>query len=207
MLVIPTQAVENSYVPTPGMVSYSIFGLFMLEDWQIDLHPQTSSCPSCLVTLSRCSHHGWWMGALSASPIGTPFPLKREIHWKCLLVIMGALSSMASSTSTHMLRTNIPLLSPWLLALPFLTSLQKHLPPNLASTHWYCMLLWGFGLSSLFHGGNLAPWSFLFSMMASAMAWWPFSTALTIVSTWASLLAQLTGLSKWNTTSPTSSKI
>ena len=56
------------------MVCHSIFSLFILEDWQIDLHPQTSSCPSCLVTFSRPPHHSWLLGTPVASSFGTPSP-------------------------------------------------------------------------------------------------------------------------------------
>ena len=103
MLVILTWVAENSYISPPQMISHSIFGLFILEDQQIELQAQISSCPPCLVTFSRLSHHGWLMGTLMASSIGTPSPLKREIHWKCLSVVVG-----------HLV--------PWLLTSPFLIS-------------------------------------------------------------------------------------
>ena len=45
MLVIPTWAAENSYVPLPQVVSDNIFGLFIIEDQLIDLYPKT--LPGC----------------------------------------------------------------------------------------------------------------------------------------------------------------
>ena len=41
VLVYPTWVVENSHIPLPWVVSYSIFGLFILEDQQVNLHPKT----------------------------------------------------------------------------------------------------------------------------------------------------------------------
>ena len=61
MLVIPTQAVENSYVPPPGMVSHSVLGLFILEDWQIDLHPRPLlALPAWLLPLDPPVMVNWW---------------------------------------------------------------------------------------------------------------------------------------------------
>ena len=67
------------YVQLPWMVSHSILCLFILEDWQIDLHPHTSSCSPCLLALPRPSHHGWLMGTLFISLIWTPSPAKEDL--------------------------------------------------------------------------------------------------------------------------------
>ena len=111
VLVIPTWAVENSYIPPPWAVSHSICGLFILKDWQIHLQSQTSSCPSCSVTFSRPSHHSQLMGTPMVSLIRTPPWRGRStgsISWQS----WGALSSTLSSTSIHMLRTSIFPFSP-----------------------------------------------------------------------------------------------
>ena len=112
MLIIPTLAAENSYIPLPGTISHSILGLFILEDWQSDLHPQTSSSPSCSVALCRPSSHGQLMGTLFTSPIWTPSPWRWRSTGKGLSVIMGCPSSMPSSTPTDMLRMSVHPLSP-----------------------------------------------------------------------------------------------
>ena len=52
MLVVPAQEAENSYVPLPQAVSHGVFGLFILEGWQIDLHPKTPSWPHGLLAFS-----------------------------------------------------------------------------------------------------------------------------------------------------------
>ena len=112
MLVISTWVVENSYIPPPWTVSHSILGLFILEDQQIDLHPQTSSFPSYLAALPRPSHHGQLMGTSFASLIGTPSPWRGRSTGSVSQLSWGTLSSMPSPTSTHTLRMSIPLLSP-----------------------------------------------------------------------------------------------
>ena len=124
MLVFPTQAAENSYIPLPGMLSDSIFGLFILEDWQIDLHPQTTSCPSCSVTLSRpLIMVNWWELCL---PNWNSLPLKREIHQRCLLTkcVVPCLLCLLLLLPTCW--EWVFLLSvPQLFTLPFLTSTLK----------------------------------------------------------------------------------
>ena len=49
MLFVPAWAAENSYIPLPQVVSHSIFGLFILEGQQIDLHHKT--LPGCTAQL------------------------------------------------------------------------------------------------------------------------------------------------------------
>ena len=155
---MPTQVVENSYIPPPWMVSHSIFSLLILEDQQIDLHPQISSYLSGLVTLPRPSQS--WSTNGNSVPFSNQnsLPKKREIHWKCLLVIVGCLVFYAifyfyphiekecSSTQSHDYSL-----------CPFSPPFWKHLPPSLASILWCCMLLWGSGLSSLFLQGCPGP--------------------------------------------------
>ena len=92
---------------------------------------------------------------------------------------------------------------PWLLTLPFLTfvleaSSSKPLVHSL-------MLYAAVGVWFVFgvpqgHPGPMAL--VLFPMLASVMAWWHSHKVLTTISTWASLLAQLTGPMKRNATHP-----
>ena len=184
------------------MVIHSIFSLFILEDWQIDLHHQTSSCPPCSVTFSRLFHHIQLIGPPIISSIRTPSPWRgrstQSVYWQS----WGVLSSMPSSTSTHMLRMNFLNSVLWLLTSPFLTSTSE------ASSCKACihssMLYAAVGVWVVFvvprgHPGPLALVPF--SMMESAMAQGPSCPVLTIISTWASLSAQLTGPAKWNPTS------
>ena len=90
---------------------------------------------------------------------------------------------------------------PWLLSSSFLTSALE------ASSSKPCihslMLYAAVGVQFVFNvpWGHLGPLTLvLFSVMATVMAEWPSCTVFTIVSTWASLLAQLTGSPKWNPT-------
>ena len=112
MLVVPIQAVENSYIPPPGVISYITLGLFILENWQIYLHSQTSSCSSCLDALPRPSSHGQLMGTPLASTIWTPSSWRGRSTGSVSQQSWGALSSTSSSTSTQMLRISILLLNP-----------------------------------------------------------------------------------------------
>ena len=170
MLVVPTWVVENSYIPPPWMVSHSIFGLLILEDQQIDLHPQTSSNPSCSVTFSS---------PLSWLPDGSPdcflnqnfLPLKREIHQKCLLEILQHLVFYA--------------------IFGFCLHIENECSPNqscdhsCAISHLYFRSIFlqalhplfdvlyaamGSSLSSLFLGGILATWP-MFSFPQWCL-WW-----------------------------------
>ena len=107
---VSTWAAENGYVPLPQAVSYSIFGLFILEDWQIDLHPKTASCPHWLATFSGHPHHGWLLGTLIACLIGTPIPQRGWITRCVSRKPWSFLSSAPPTTSTSMLRMSISLL-------------------------------------------------------------------------------------------------
>ena len=202
MLVIPTWVAENSYIPSPQMVCHSIFGLVILEDWQVDLHPQTSSCLSCSVTLSGPPHHGWLMGTPFAYPIRTTCPWRgrstRGVSWQ----LWGALSSTLSSISTCTLRMSIPLLSPVITCIsPFHLYFRSIF---LQAFHpLFDVVCWCGGLVCLYC--SMEPsWPLalvLFYTTVSAMAEQPSWTVLTVISIWAPLLAQLTGLAKWNPTS------
>ena len=107
MLVIPTQAAENSYVPLPWAVSYSIFGLF----WRLANWPSTSdpSCPHWSVTFSGHCHHGWLLGT---SIITLIWSLPRG-GWTIRNVSRkswSSLSSVLSTTSASTLRMSVSLL-------------------------------------------------------------------------------------------------
>ena len=107
------------------MVNHSIFGLFILEDWQIDTSPSDLflSVPAQLPSLDFLHHGQTDDGNSICLPNQNSLPLRREnYHWRCLSVIVGNLVFyMPSSTSTQTLRMSVPPLSPaWLLALhPF----------------------------------------------------------------------------------------
>ena len=183
------------------MVSDSIFGLFILEDWKIDLHSQTSSCPCCSVTFSRSSPHSQLMGTPNVSSIGTPpeegDPPKVSLsncgvpcllchllslltcwEWVFLHSVPQLLTSQ-SLTSTSEASSSKPCIHPWMLY-------------AVAGVWFVFVVPWGCpGLLAIV----------LFSMMASAIAWKLSCTVLTVVSTWSSLPAQFTGLAKWNPTS------
>ena len=203
MLVIPIWAAENSYIPSTWVVSYSILGLFILEDWQIDLHPQTSSCPSCSVILPRYSSHGWLMETLLTSLIWTPSSWRGRSIRSVSQQLWGTLSSIPSSTSTQMLRMSvlplIPMITYFIISHLCFRSIFLQ---ALHSTHWCCMLLQGSGWSSLFLGGHHGPLGLLlFSAMAVVMVQWPSWTVLTIIFIWDSIPSQLTELPKQNPTS------
>ena len=89
-----------------------------------------------------------------------------------------------------------------LLALPFLTSTSE---ASSCRPFIYSLMLYataGVQFVFIVTQGILAPLALvLLSTMASAMAWPPSCTVFTIISTWASLPAQLTGLTKQNPTS------
>ena len=74
MLVIPTQVAENSYVPLPWVVSYSISGLFILEDQQIDLYPKIPSHPAgqLLSPNTLIMIDCWELGSLPQSEFPSP---------------------------------------------------------------------------------------------------------------------------------------
>ena len=110
MLVVPTQVAENSYIPLLLVVSYRIFGLFILEDQQVDLHPKTPSCLHWLVTFSGCSHHGWLLGILITSPIRAPTPRRGWATRRVSRKLWSSLLSMLSTTLTSTLRMSASLL-------------------------------------------------------------------------------------------------
>ena len=207
MLVVPTQVMEDSYIPPPQMVSYSILCLFILEDWQIDLHPQTSSVSSCSVALLRhpCQVNGWELYLLHWSELPPPEegdPLEVSLSnygTPCLLHHLLVLPKHWQWVFFHSVL--------WFLVLLFLSSALEasSSKPHIHSSMLYVVV----GVQLVFmvpkrHPGPLAL--ILFSTMASAMAWWPSWTVLTIFSTWASLPAQWTGLPRWNPTSLASSR-
>ena len=184
------------------MVSHCIFSLFVLEDWQINLHSQISSFLLCSVTFSRPSHHGWLMGAPITSLIRAPFPEEGNL-WEVSLNNCGVPCLVCqSSTSTNMIRTSIFPLSPVITHIGishlhiiriFLQALHPHFDVVCHFRGLVCVCCssgasWSPGLSSLFHNGICnGSTTFL----------------CTIVSTRASLLAQLTGPAKLNPTSLT----
>ena len=106
----PNLSSENSYIPPPQVVNYDIFGLFVLTDLQIDLHPKTSSCLHWSVTFSGHPHHGPLLGILIASLIGTPTSQRwcttRSVSRKPWFL----LSSAQPTTLTSKLRMRVSLL-------------------------------------------------------------------------------------------------
>ena len=193
-LVILTQAAENSYIQPPWMVSHHILGLFILEDQQIDLHPQISSCPSCSVTLSRLPHYGWLMGTPFTYPIRTPPPEEGD-----------ALEVSLSNFGTPFLLCHLLLLPThwewaflcsvlWLLASPFLTStleasssktcIHSLMMYTAVGVHFVFIVPWKHpgspGLSYLFHDGicngsmtflNSAHYCFHLSLFSNPINW------------------------------------
>ena len=110
MLVIPTQSAENSYVPPPWVVSYSIFGLFILEDWQVDLQLKTPSCTHWSITFSGHSCHGQLLGTSITFLIKThTHPRRRQTTRSVSRNLWSSLLSASSTTSTSMLRVSISL--------------------------------------------------------------------------------------------------
>ena len=112
MLVIPTGVAENSYVPLPQVVSQSVFSLFVLEGWQIDLHSKTPSCPCRSAAFSWHCHYSWMKGTLIASPISTPTPRGGWTTRGVCRKLWPSLPSVLHPTSTSKLRMSIPLLMP-----------------------------------------------------------------------------------------------
>ena len=112
MLVIPTWTAENSYVLLPWVVSHSIFGLFILEGWQIDLHPKTPSGPCWSAAFSWHCYYGWMAGTLITSPIGTPTLWRGWITRGVSRKLWPSFPSVPPDTSTSMLRMSVPLLRP-----------------------------------------------------------------------------------------------
>ena len=103
MPVSPTGSTEDGHIPSPWTVSYSIFSLFVFEDQQVDLHPETCSFPHWLVTFSGDSHHGLLLGTLITPSIRTPTSKRgwatREVFRKLLFFLL----STSSTTLTSML--------------------------------------------------------------------------------------------------------
>ena len=181
------------------MVSHSIFVLSPLKISRLTftLRP-LPVLPAQLPSLDPSS----WLN--DGNSIGLPnqnsLCLKTEIHQRCLFIIIGHLVSYAifylyphienKHSSTQSCNYSQCLFSP---------PLWKHLPPSLTSTLQCCALLLGSSLYLLFLRGILAL--VLYSMMTSAMAQWHSWMVLTIISTRAFLLTQLTGMAKWNPTS------
>ena len=165
MLVIPTWAAENGYIPPPRMVSHYIFGLFILKGQQIELHPKTSSWSCWSVTFSWSSGYSWMWGTLITFLIGTPTPRR---GWTTRGVSRKPWPSVPSApppTSASTLTMSIPLLRPvisciTLSHLPF-GSIFLHAPHPLfdiiCSFRYPCHLCcypgmsWPPCISSLFH--------------------------------------------------------
>ena len=200
MLVIPTQAGKNSYVPPPWVVCHSIFGLFVLEDWQIDLHSKTPSSLCGSFAFSWCCHYGWMLGI---SQIGT---LTHWREWTTRGVsrkVWSSLPSVPSTTLTSILRVSIFPLRP---VINHIT--PSHLPFRSVLFHafhplWYHMQQMGSLLPpSFLLGGILAPIAFIiFSTTAYTMASEPSCAVFMVASPWAVLLAQLMVHIKLNPTS------
>ena len=143
----------------------------------------------------------WW--ELCLLPQSELSPLKRGIQWKCLLVIIGCPVFSAVfyfNPHTENECSSAQSLAFLTVTYPISTSEAFSSKPCIHSFMLYAAVVvlfvfvvpWG-------HPGPLAL--VLFSMTVSAMAQWPFWIVLTIISTWDSLLAQLTVLPKWNPTS------
>ena len=112
MLVIPTWVADNSYVPPPWMVCHSIFGLFVLKYWQIDLHPNSPSWPCWSVSFPWHPCHGWLPGTLIPFPIGTPTPRRGLTTLSVSRKSWSSLPSEPPTTSASMLRMSVSLLRP-----------------------------------------------------------------------------------------------
>ena len=203
MLLIPTWVAENGYVPLPWMASYHILGLFILEGWQIDLHPKTSSWPCWSVTLSWSSCYGTMPGTLIASLIGTPTPRRGWTTRGVSSKLWSSLPSAPSTTLTSMLRMRFVCPDLWLTTFHFSPPFFKHTLPhqhplfNITCSgrglHYLCHSLgtsWPTCLCLLFHSSfHNGSVTFLYSIM--------------IASTWAALPAQLMGCVNLNHTSLT----
>ena len=187
MLVVPTWAVEDSYVPLPQMVSPCIFVLFNLENWQIDLHPKTPSWLCWSVTLSWSFCYGWMLGTLIASPIGTPTPRR---GWTTRGASRKPWPSLPLASSTTLYAENKCLSTQaWInhIALSH-PSFQEHPLPCHTSTLQYHMQWQGSSLPSSFYSDLLAPLP-MFSFPQQLLQW--LSKVFMVASTWAALLAQL----------------
>ena len=204
MLVILTWAAENSYTPPPWVVRYIIFGFYVLEDQQVDLHPKIPSWPHWSVTFSGHFHHGWLLGSLLSSPVRTPTPRRWWATRRASRKSWSSLSSTPSTTLTSMLTMIF-----------FHSSLQLPMSPFLASTsgasssrpHIHSSMLYaaaGAQVVFVIPWGILAPLTLVFfSTTASTIAWQPSCMVFRVTSIWAILSAQLTVPVKLNLTSLT----
>ena len=100
MLVVPTWVAKTGNVPSPWVISYHIFHLFILKGWKIDLHPKTSSWPYWPVALSWWSHYSWMLGTSITSPVGTPTPRRGQTTRGVSRKLWCSLPSVPSNTST-----------------------------------------------------------------------------------------------------------
>ena len=112
MLIVPSWAAENGYIPLPQIVSHCIFNLLILEGQQIDLHSHTSSWLCWLVFLFWCSQYGGVLGTLNTSLIGTPIPWRGWSTWGTPGNPWPSLSLMPPTTLTCLLRMSIHSLGP-----------------------------------------------------------------------------------------------
>ena len=160
----PNPSGRNSYVPSPQVVHYSIFGLFVLENQQVDLHHKTPSFPHWLTALSGHSCHGWLLGTLIASPIGTPIHRRGWATRRFSRKLLSSLMSLPSTTSTSTLRMSVSSLKSMI---AHVTISQLHFGPLLPGLHplFQCVCCsggpgcfchspgasWPPGLTSLFH--------------------------------------------------------
>ena len=99
MPVIPTQVAENSYILSPWVVGNSIFGLFVLRDRQIDLHPKASTHTCWSVTVMECSccwaHGALITASIRTSPCGRGWATWRISRnpWCYLLLVLSTMSN------------------------------------------------------------------------------------------------------------------
>ena len=155
----PSPSDRNSYIPPPQAVSYSIFGIFILEDQLIVFHPKTPSCPHWSVTFSGHSHHGWLLGTLITSLIGTPTPRRGWATRRVSKKLGSSLSSMPYTTSASTLGMS--------------ASLFKHMITNVTISHFpfgglffqalhslFYVVCCGWSQCCLFHspGASWTPW-------------------------------------------------
>ena len=202
MLVIPTWVAENSYIPPPWVVSYSILILFVLEDWQVDLHPKTPSCLYWLVTFSGHSHHVQLLGISIASPIRTPFPRRGWTTRSVSRKLCFSLSSTLSTTLTSMLRMSISSFECMITCITIsclhFASIFFQAPHTLSN-----VVCCGGGPGCIHHslGTSWPPCLSSLSTTASVTAQQHFCMIFTVAPTWAVLHAQLTAPVKLNPTS------
>ena len=167
MLVNPTQVAENNYISLPQEVCPCIFGLFILEDQQIDLHPKTPSWPCWSVAFSWHSLYVWMPETLITFPFRTPTPRRGWTTRSVSRNVWPSLPSVPPTNLTSTLRMSISLLRPAInciniSCLPFRCILH-HTPQSLfdvishhQSPHYLHHSLgmpWPPSLSSLFHIG------------------------------------------------------